>query len=54
MLALKILVHRLPRANHSLLRALSAFLITIVNNSDQNKMTVRNGMCTWTSDIDRV
>ncbi|KAI9850442.1 MAG: hypothetical protein M1838_005654 [Thelocarpon superellum] len=40
--ALRGLVHRLPRANHSLLRALSAFLITIVNNSDSNKMTVRN------------
>ncbi|KAI9782278.1 MAG: hypothetical protein M1816_001940 [Peltula sp. TS41687] len=40
--ALRLLVHRLPRANHSLLRALSAFLITIVDNSDINKMTVRN------------
>lgn len=41
--ALRLLVHKLPRANHSLLRALSAFLITIVDNSDLNKMTVRNG-----------
>ncbi|KAI9814102.1 MAG: hypothetical protein M1832_005990 [Thelocarpon impressellum] len=40
--ALNVLVHKLPRPNHSLLRALSAFLITIVNNSDQNKMTTRN------------
>jgi RalA-binding protein 1 len=36
------LVHRLPRANWSLLRALSQFLITVINNSDKNKMTVRN------------
>ncbi|KAI9835493.1 MAG: hypothetical protein M1837_003777 [Sclerophora amabilis] len=40
--ALHILVYQLPRANHSLLRALSSFLITIVSNSDVNKMTVRN------------
>ncbi|KAI9823219.1 MAG: hypothetical protein M1826_000232 [Phylliscum demangeonii] len=39
---LRTLVHQLPRANHSLLRALSSFLITIVENSDVNKMTVRN------------
>ncbi|KAI9818190.1 MAG: hypothetical protein M1827_000815 [Pycnora praestabilis] len=36
------LVQKLPKANWSLLRALSAFLISIVNNSDLNKMTVRN------------
>ncbi|CAI7615337.1 unnamed protein product [Penicillium glandicola] len=36
------LVHRLPRPNLALLRALSQFLIEIVNNSDVNKMTVRN------------
>ncbi|KAJ5723005.1 hypothetical protein N7488_001040 [Penicillium malachiteum] len=36
------LVHRLPRPNLMLLRALSLFLIDIVNNSDVNKMTVRN------------
>lgn len=41
--ALRVLVHRLPRANYSLLRALSAYLITIVDNSDINRMTVRNG-----------
>ena len=36
------LVHQLPRPNLALLRALSLFLIEIVNNSDVNKMTVRN------------
>jgi RalA-binding protein 1 len=40
--ALNALVHRLPRANNALLRYLSGFLINIVNNSDRNKMTVRN------------
>ncbi|KAI9772265.1 MAG: hypothetical protein M1840_001014 [Geoglossum simile] len=40
--ALNTLVHQLPRANWSLLKTLSAFLIDIVNNSDVNKMTVRN------------
>ncbi len=37
------LVRKLPQANWSLLRALSAFLLSIVSNSDVNKMTVRNG-----------
>ncbi|KAL4745542.1 hypothetical protein BDW72DRAFT_53199 [Aspergillus terricola var. indicus] len=36
------LVHRLPKSNLALLRALVQFLIVIVNNSDVNKMTVRN------------
>ncbi|KAL8665767.1 MAG: hypothetical protein Q9168_007632 [Polycauliona sp. 1 TL-2023] len=36
------LVHRLPKANWTLIRSLSAFLIGIVNNSDVNKMGVRN------------
>jgi RalA-binding protein 1 len=40
--AYNLLVHRLPRANWALIRALSAFLISIVNNSDVNKMSVRN------------
>jgi RalA-binding protein 1 len=40
--ALNTLVHILPRANLSLLSALSQFLITIIINSDVNKMTVRN------------
>ena len=35
-------MHKLPKANWSLIRALSAFLIGIVNNSDVNKMSVRN------------
>ncbi|OBT93370.1 hypothetical protein VE01_08751 [Pseudogymnoascus verrucosus] len=41
-LALNGLVHKLPKANNTLLRYLSAFLINIINNSDVNKMTVRN------------
>ncbi|KAL8854248.1 MAG: hypothetical protein Q9221_000962 [Calogaya cf. arnoldii] len=40
--AYNMLVHRLPRANWTLIRSLSAFLIGIVNNSDVNKMGVRN------------
>ncbi|KAL4975784.1 hypothetical protein BDW66DRAFT_136846 [Aspergillus desertorum] len=36
------LVHKLPKPNLALLRALVQFLIVIVNNSDVNKMTVRN------------
>ena len=36
------LVHRLPKANWTLIRALSVFLINIVNNSEINKMSVRN------------
>ena len=40
--ALNGLVHRLPRANNSLLRYLSGFLINIINHADTNKMTVRN------------
>ncbi|GLA42642.1 hypothetical protein AnigIFM63309_011187 [Aspergillus niger] len=36
------LVHRLPQPNLALLRALVQFLIVIVNNSDVNKMTIRN------------
>ncbi|KAJ5157555.1 uncharacterized protein N7482_008655 [Penicillium canariense] len=40
--AFNALIHRLPKPNLSLLRALSLFLIEIVNNSDVNKMTVRN------------
>lgn len=40
--ALNGLVFRLPRANNVLLRYLSGFLINIINNSDTNKMTVRN------------
>ncbi|EEP82965.1 predicted protein [Uncinocarpus reesii 1704] len=36
------LVHRLPRPNLDLLKALSQFLIVIIKNADVNKMTVRN------------
>lgn len=36
------LVHKLPRANNSLLKYLSGFLINIINHADINKMTVRN------------
>ncbi|KAF9886185.1 hypothetical protein FE257_011908 [Aspergillus nanangensis] len=41
-LAFNSLVYRLPKANLVLLRALVQFLMIIVNNSDVNKMTVRN------------
>jgi RalA-binding protein 1 len=40
--AFNTLVHRLPAANFSLLRALSQYLLEVVNNSEQNKMSVRN------------
>ncbi|OOF96951.1 hypothetical protein ASPCADRAFT_205708 [Aspergillus carbonarius ITEM 5010] len=40
--AFNFLVHRLPKPNMTLLRALVQFLIVIVNNSDVNKMTIRN------------
>ena len=40
--AYNVLVHKLPLPNWTLLRALSAFLISIVNNSNINKMSVRN------------
>ncbi|OAA82544.1 RhoGAP domain-containing protein [Akanthomyces lecanii RCEF 1005] len=36
------LVQRLPEANLTLLKYLISFLIRIINNSDVNKMTVRN------------
>ncbi|KAL8843552.1 MAG: hypothetical protein Q9170_000056 [Blastenia crenularia] len=40
--AYNMLVHRLPKENWTLIRALSAFLIDIVNHSDVNRMSVRN------------
>lgn len=40
--AYNLLVHRLPKPNWALIRALSAFLISIINNADTNKMSVRN------------
>lgn len=43
---LNVLVNRLPRPNRALLHALSAFLGTIVDNAEVNKMNVRNGTCT--------
>ncbi|KAK9374482.1 uncharacterized protein V1513DRAFT_400641 [Lipomyces chichibuensis] len=39
---LYILLRQLPPENFSLLKALSRFLIKIVENSDQNKMNIRN------------
>ncbi|KAL6854605.1 hypothetical protein J3F83DRAFT_476307 [Trichoderma novae-zelandiae] len=42
MAALGELCQRLPQANATLLKYLIAFLIRIINNSDVNKMTVRN------------
>ena len=35
-------MHKLPKPNFTLLRALSSFLITITNNSEVNKMSIRN------------
>lgn len=40
--AYSMLVHQLPKPNWTLIRALSAFLIDIINNSEVNKMSVRN------------
>jgi RalA-binding protein 1 len=40
--ALNNLVHSLPEANFALLKALSGHLLRIVDNSDVNKMTIRN------------
>ncbi len=37
-----VLVHRLPKANNTLLRYLSNFLINVITNCEVNKMTVRN------------
>lgn len=37
-----VLVHRLPRVNFVLLRALSKYLLEVVSNQDRNKMTVKN------------
>ncbi|RMZ80630.1 hypothetical protein DV738_g2583, partial [Chaetothyriales sp. CBS 135597] len=36
------LVHRLPDVNYALLRAMSEYLLEVVQNSDRNKMTVKN------------
>ncbi|KAI6794926.1 RhoGAP-domain-containing protein [Hortaea werneckii] len=40
--ALNVLVNKLPKPNRALLQALSAFLGTIVDNAEVNKMNVRN------------
>lgn len=40
--AFNLLVHRLPKPNYCLIRALSAYLITVVSASHINKMGVRN------------
>ncbi|KAF2876512.1 hypothetical protein BDV95DRAFT_228072 [Massariosphaeria phaeospora] len=40
--AFNVLVHKLPRTNHELLRSVSCFLIDIIENAAINKMTVRN------------
>ncbi|KAF7509699.1 hypothetical protein GJ744_007570 [Endocarpon pusillum] len=40
--AFNVLVHRLPQVNLALLKALSQYLIQVVNNADTNKMNVRN------------
>ncbi|KAK8168525.1 hypothetical protein BKA80DRAFT_252987 [Phyllosticta citrichinensis] len=37
-----VLVHKLPPCNYDILRALSSFLIDIINNADVNKMNIRN------------
>ncbi|KIX00339.1 uncharacterized protein Z518_10478 [Rhinocladiella mackenziei CBS 650.93] len=36
------LVHQLPAVNFSLLRTLSSYLLEVVQNSDRNKMSVKN------------
>jgi RalA-binding protein 1 len=41
--AFNVLVNKLPKANYSLIRTLSSFLIEVISNSDRNKMNVRNG-----------
>ena len=40
--AFNALVHQLPRVNYSLLRTLSQYLLEVVQNSDRNKMSVKN------------
>lgn len=37
------LVRQLPEANWTLIREVSAYLITVIEDSDVNKMTIRNG-----------
>ena len=40
--AYNVLVNQLPKPNFTLIRALSAFLISIIDNSEINKMSMRN------------
>ncbi|KIX97816.1 uncharacterized protein Z520_06594 [Fonsecaea multimorphosa CBS 102226] len=40
--AFNLLVHQLPSANFSLLRTLSQYLLEVVQNSERNKMTIKN------------
>lgn len=40
--AFNVLVHQLPGVNFSLLRTLSQYLLEVVQNSDRNKMSVKN------------
>jgi len=40
--AFHVLVHSLPTVNFSLLRTLSQYLLEVVQNSDRNKMSVKN------------
>lgn len=39
------LIQRLPEANRELLATLTRFLIGVVEQSDKNKMSVRNSKC---------
>lgn len=40
--AFNVLVHRLPKANFHLLRAVSEYLLEVTDNAGKNKMSVRN------------
>ncbi|KAL9080736.1 MAG: hypothetical protein Q9159_007529 [Coniocarpon cinnabarinum] len=40
--AINLLIHQLPEANREVLVALSRYLIKVVNNSEQNRMTLKN------------
>jgi len=40
--AFNVLVHRLPKVNLALLRALSEYLLEVTDNASKNKMSVRN------------
>lgn len=40
--AFNVLVHRLPKANFELVRAMSEYLLEVTENAAKNKMTIRN------------